>query len=58
MRIQLSQDIFVFSKCVYFITTLVFVIVIQMSVCSLWAEEKIESAPSLSETIKLALDYN
>ena len=58
MRTPFSHVIFIASKHNIFITGLVFVFMFQVSIFSLWAEEKTGSELSLSETVELALDFN
>ena len=58
MRTRFSHGNFTASKYIYFVITLIFITVFQIDLWSLWAEEKYGKGPSLSETIKLALDYN
>ena len=58
MQIKFPRNLFISSNYIRFITTLILVVIFQIGLCSLWAGEKIESALSLSEALKLALEFN
>ena len=58
MRTMFSYGILILSRCVCFVTAVVFFVLAQASICGLWADTKLEPTTSLRELIELALDFN